>query len=350
MKYPGQTMQVQAVLVALYFYLICPANIIGLWWAVGSPLVMDPNTICRKSRRLAGKQHNICKNEQEIVREITKGARLALSECQYQFAARHWNCTTARRSFGKILRRDLRETAFVYAITAAGVTYSVTQACSAGSLLQCTCDRNHIRDKSTDGQWAWGGCGDDVDFGYLKSREFMDARKKKRCDITTKIRMHNNEAGRLAVKNYMRRVCKCHGLSGSCTLQTCWRKMPLFRHVGNRLKEKFKGAAKVIISNDGLHVIPEGDTIKKPDVTDLIYSENSPDFCRPSRKAGSLGTKGRICDIYSRGVGGCDVLCCNRGYKKGYVTLRENCKCRFIWCCDVICQECVHNKTIYTCL
>lgn len=148
----------------------------------------------------------------------------------------------------------------------------------------------------------------------------------------------------------MRRVCKCHGLSGSCTLQTCWQKMPLFRHVGNRLKEKFKGASKVIISNDGQHVIPEGDTIKKPSATDLIYSENSPDFCRPSRKAGSLGTKGRTCDLYSKDVGGCDLLCCKRGYKRGYQVVTENCKCRFIWCCDVVCQRCVNNKTIYTCL
>lgn len=44
----------------------------------------------------------------------------------------------------------------------------------------------------------------------------------------------------------MRTDCKCHGLSGSCTLRTCWRKMPSLRDVGNRLKEKFDGAAKVI--------------------------------------------------------------------------------------------------------
>ena len=44
----------------------------------------------------------------------------------------------------------------------------------------------------------------------------------------------------------MRTECKCHGLSGSCTLRTCWRKLPLFRDVATRLKEKFDGAAKVI--------------------------------------------------------------------------------------------------------
>jgi hypothetical protein len=49
-----------------------------------------------------------------------------------------------------------------------------------------------------------------------------------------------------AVKNFMRTECKCHGLSGSCTLRTCWRKLPLFRDVATRLKEKFDGAAKVI--------------------------------------------------------------------------------------------------------
>ena len=96
---------------------------------------------------------------------------------------------------------DTRETAFVYSISAAGVVFAVTEACSRGSLLQCTCD-NTIRDISSDGEWVWGGCHDDVDFGYVKSREFMDARRKKRLgDVTTKIQLHNNEAGRL-VSNF----------------------------------------------------------------------------------------------------------------------------------------------------
>ena len=75
--------------------------------------------------------------------------------------------------------------------------FAVTKACSRGSLLQCSCD-NTARDISSDGEWVWGGCHDDVNFGYTKSREFMDARrKKKRGDVTTKIQLHNNEAGRL---------------------------------------------------------------------------------------------------------------------------------------------------------
>lgn len=40
-----------------------------------------------------------------------------------------------------LLCADTRETAFVNAVVAAGVTYTVTQACSSGHLLQCTCDK-----------------------------------------------------------------------------------------------------------------------------------------------------------------------------------------------------------------
>lgn len=45
----------------------------------------------------------------------------------------------------------------------------------------------------------------------------------------------------------MRVECKCHGLSGSCTLRTCWWRMPAFREVGDRLRDRFEGAAKVNI-------------------------------------------------------------------------------------------------------
>lgn len=148
----------------------------------------------------------------------------------------------------------------------------------------------------------------------------------------------------------MRTECKCHGLSGSCALKTCWRRMPLFREVGTKLKEKFDGAAKVIGSNDGKKLIPEGDTIKPPTTEDLIYSEPPINFCVKNRKLGSLGTKGRECDPESNRVGGCDILCCRRGASKTTVTVTGNCKCRFIWCCNVTCETCVTEKTIYRCL
>lgn len=49
----------------------------------------------------------------------------------------------------------------------------------------------------TEGDWEWGGCGDNVNFGFKKSRDFMDAPYKKRSDIKTLMKLHNNDAGRL---------------------------------------------------------------------------------------------------------------------------------------------------------
>lgn len=53
----------------------------------------------------------------------------------------------------------------------------------------------------TEGDWEWGGCGDNVKFGFKKSRDFMDAPYRKRSDIKTLVKLHNNNAGRL-VRNF----------------------------------------------------------------------------------------------------------------------------------------------------
>jgi wingless-type MMTV integration site family protein 6 len=44
---------------------------------------------------------------------------------------------------------------------------------------------------------VWGGCGDNVNFGYRKSKDFMDAPYRRRSDIKTIVKLHNNDAGRL---------------------------------------------------------------------------------------------------------------------------------------------------------
>lgn len=165
---------------------------------------------------------------------------------------------------------DTRETSFVSAITAAGITYAVTRACSTGDLVECSCDKNRIiqqhlqynaqmvndeynidlimkqRNGNTttaktasnkqfqqnenrqyrkhskkhhrrrhntntylqyrniyrnvilpEGDWQWGGCGDNVMYGFRKSKEFLDSRYRRRSDIRTLVKLHNNNAGRL---------------------------------------------------------------------------------------------------------------------------------------------------------
>ncbi|XP_035218276.1 protein Wnt-6-like isoform X2 [Stegodyphus dumicola] len=329
--------------------------------AMGRHLVLDPGRICRKARRLRGKQALICKNEPEVVTAIAEGSKKGIHECQYQFRFRRWNCTQAKRSLKKVLSRDTRETGFVNAITAAGIIFSITQACSYGQLLDCSCERNtppvptsqpsapQTQD-SSDGRWDWGGCSDNIDFGYRKSKEFMDDRFRRRSDLKTLLLTHNYEAGRLAVKRYMKVVHKCHGMSGSCAVKSTWRKLPEFRDVGNNLKERFDGAAKVMPGNDGQGFIPEGATIKPPEKEDIVYTEESPNYCEPDKKTGSLGTKGRICNHTSIGVDGCELLCCGRGYESVRRTQSINCKCKFQYCCEVHCETCDKKHTFSRCL
>lgn len=52
-----------------------------------------------------------------------------------------------------------REKAYVNAITAAGVAYAITKACSRGELNECSCD-NRIKKSGTEKNWQWGGCSE----------------------------------------------------------------------------------------------------------------------------------------------------------------------------------------------
>ena len=97
-----------------------------------------------------------------------------------------------------------RETAFIYAITSAAVTHTIARACSEGSIESCTCDYSHQSrspQQSNTGavagvrDWEWGGCSDNIGFGFKFSREFVDTGERGR-NLREKMNLHNNEAGR----------------------------------------------------------------------------------------------------------------------------------------------------------
>ncbi|KAI0227270.1 Protein Wnt-1 [Lamellibrachia satsuma] len=130
--------------------------------------------------------------------------------------------------------------------------------------------------------------------------------------------------------------CKCHGMSGSCTLKTCWMRLPSFRTVGTALKDRFDGASKVLQGNSvnrgdrrkrsrRFNLIPVDSNHKPPSLRDLVYYENSPNYCERDNSIGFKGTRGRECNATSIGVDGCDLMCCDRGYRSVTYTARERC-------------------------
>lgn len=58
-----------------------------------------------------------------------------------------------------------REAAFAHSIAAAGVVHSISRACREGQLSSCGCSRA-LRPKSLNQEWIWGGCGDNIEYGY----------------------------------------------------------------------------------------------------------------------------------------------------------------------------------------
>ena len=145
-----------------------------------------------------------------------------------------------------------------------------------------------------------------------------------------------------AVEDYMKIQCKCHGVSGSCELRTCWRTTPSFRDVGNTLKDKFDGATEVEQRRIGSRreLVSKNIQFKPHTDADLVYLDASPDFCEPDGKTGSLGTHGRLCNKTSKAMDGCELMCCGRGFNTRRKVLVEWCQCKFHWCCYVKCQKC----------
>lgn len=72
-------------------------------------------------------------------------------------------------------------------------------------------------------------------------------------------------------------------------MRTCWVKLPSFAEIAHRLRDRYDGATKVIARNDGISFMPSDSSIKPPIKQDLVYTEDSPDFCKPNPKIGSLG-------------------------------------------------------------
>ncbi|XP_071748392.1 protein Wnt-4 isoform X14 [Lepeophtheirus salmonis] len=320
----------------------------------------------------------------------------------------------SKRQGNNILIRGTREMAFVHAISSAGVAHALTRACSSGELENCGCDRS-LRGMSPKGfQWSGCSDNVDfgITFSrtFVDARDRRRSRKKPQR-AQPLMNLHNNEAGRkvrselsapIEVRRHtafffwlsggnssliycepcrktdfqllpyyyvsiiligiytdldqllernMKIQCKCHGVSGSCELKTCWRSIASFRIIGEILKEKFDNAHEVTQKKrrGRRMLLPRYQKFKPHTDTDLVYLKNSPDYCDFDMQRGSLGTHGRECNPNSDNVNGCNIMCCNRGFITRKEKRVERCKCKFHWCCYVECEECFREVQVSTC-
>lgn len=83
--------------------------------------------------------------------------------------------------------------------------------------------------------------------------------------------------------------CKCHGMSGSCNVKTCWRGLPnKFIGVGIKLLKLYN---KTPLRVEMVQVIRFG--LPKHTDSSLVYITESSDYCNYDQRVGSYGTVGR---------------------------------------------------------
>jgi protein wnt len=82
-----------------YLYICtCPLNrSLGLQITYQEVLNLKPAAIkkfCQGLDTLTEKQQEICSHSISVVKVISRGAKLGIEECQYQFKNERWNCST----------------------------------------------------------------------------------------------------------------------------------------------------------------------------------------------------------------------------------------------------------------
>lgn len=326
---------------------------------LSSVVALDASIICNKVLDLAPWQRAICRSRPGAMAIIGEGATLGVTECQHQFEFMRWNCyidATNHSIFGYQHKIGSKEAAFLSAISSSGIVYAITNACSTGSLNECGCDQTQLEGHEISKGWRWGGCSADIRHGLKLARKFLDAREIAET-ARSLMNKHNNKAGRKAVMDNMGTECRCHGTSGSCTLKTCWKKLPPFRKIGDYLFQQYKHNVKAVLPWRGgrlrrpktLLLKQSKQPNRKPRKKDLVYLEKSPNYCEYNINTGSLGTVGRQCNKGSVDNDGCDLMCCGRGYNTHQYTKTWQCNCTFHWCCSVNCKNCTEKRLAYTC-
>ena len=84
-----------------------------------------------------------------------------------------------------------RETAYLHSIRASAITYALTRDCRKGNFKNCNC----LQDRANSAQ-DWSGCHDNVKFGDVLCKHFLDSLETGKPKKRAQINLHNNAVGR----------------------------------------------------------------------------------------------------------------------------------------------------------
>ncbi|CAI8050331.1 Protein Wnt-4 [Geodia barretti] len=251
--------------------------------------------------------------EKEVVWALSRGLWHAIRGCQEQFTNTLWNCALGE------------EHLFEEFVCHNWATLGIASACHRGVIDGCPCNTGENRRE--DGTTFLHTCNENVDYAIRFVKELYNTED---CDMEVDlVRSHNYRLGYEAV-NKTSTYCRCTGLSGSCVVQTCYERAPSVDEIFSQLRRKYEGSQKVEKINNTLHIAGRPDKTPLPGFP--VYLCDTPDLCEIQ------DTRGRVCDPHSSGSDSCNNLCCGRGFEEVHYDI-PNEKCRFVWCCRIMCTS-----------
>lgn len=207
-------------------------------------------------------QTRLCRRDHGLAEAIREARKLAVHTCEEQFRYDRWNCSIETRGKRNIFKKVYRETAFVHALTAAALTYTIARSCAMGNMTRCKCAPSK-NPHDTRISWRWGGCSDNVGHGRRVARKFLDLVPRDGGDHVSEVLRHDSEVGIRTLMTTMISKCKCYGVSGSCSTKSCWRRLNSFNETAALLRAKYHQAVMKVPSNKASRRSVSADKVKE---------------------------------------------------------------------------------------
>ncbi|NXS37593.1 WNT11 protein, partial [Pomatostomus ruficeps] len=164
-----------------------------------SALALNQTQHCKQLEGLVVSQVQLCRSNLELMQTIIQAAREVIKTCRKTFSDMRWNCSSIELAPNYLLdlERGTRESAFVYALSAAAISHTIARACTTGDLPGCSC--GPIPGETPGPGYRWGGCADNLNYGLIMGSKFSDApmkMKKSGSQANKLMHLHNSEVGR----------------------------------------------------------------------------------------------------------------------------------------------------------
>ncbi|KAI3415642.1 Abnormal cell lineage protein 44, variant 2 [Globodera pallida] len=266
----------------------------------------------------------VCRVQPALAVVAYEGIMDAMDECRQQMRFEPWDCSQPATVLHEptIIKNAYRESAYLWAMSAAGLAWGVATACAQGWLDECKCvgedGGQSIMPFRPTTDWEWSGCSYGVHYGVITARKMLTRSVVggkstrtvlSRRHLLRKLEKHNLKVGRMAVKRTLTSSCRCHGVSGSCQQKTCWKKAADLPAIAQHLAQKYKSAKFVVSAR------PDEEIRAKN--TELVFLERSVDLCSQFHyDVHQKRSLPRICSWRNatHSEGDCSDLCCGLGY------------------------------------